>query len=89
MVGMVDPTPQKIQKLKTCKKMKRRTRFLVALLSAAFTFGVLFVTVGTDHWKRSYYHHGYHHHDDHHHRLDDGENGKKQKLEASDSDESI
>ena len=58
--------------------MKRRSRFLIGLISAVITFGILSLTVGTDHWKRYNHHrHGYYHHD-HHDRYDDAE---KSKLE--------
>ncbi len=58
--------------------MSRRNRFLIALLSAGFTFASLTVAVGTDHWKyRGHYwgHHGHHHgcYDHHHH---DGDSEK-------------
>ena len=68
--------------------MKRGQRFGVALLSAALTFGVLFVTVGTDHWERyGRYHHGhYHYYHDHH---DDGDHDrKKDRLREGDEESS-
>ncbi len=46
--------------------MRRGNRFLIALISAGITFGVLTASLGTDHWQRYHrYHHGYYHHDCH------------------------
>lgn len=64
--------------------MKKGSRFLVGLLAAGFTFAILTVSVGTDHWaKRGHY---FHHH---HHGCYDGDAPAKEKpkeqLEPSES----
>ncbi len=45
--------------------MKRRSKFLIGLFSAALTFSALTVTMGTEHWHRGYYHGHYHEHSGH------------------------
>ncbi|MEP1096957.1 MAG: hypothetical protein ABJG78_17700 [Cyclobacteriaceae bacterium] len=49
--------------------MKRRNRFLVALLSAGITFSAFTFMVGTDHWNQRGWHRHHHecyHRSDHH-----------------------
>jgi hypothetical protein len=43
--------------------MKRRSRLIVGVLAASFTFAALSISLGTDHWSKRghYYHHGWHH----------------------------
>ncbi len=56
--------------------MKKRDRFLVALLSAGISFSTFAFTVGTDHWDRyewHEYHHGCYYHNDGEHEQEERE----------------
>ena len=82
-VATVDMVGVKIQKLKMYRTMKRRSRFLTGLLSAVMTFGILSVTVGTDHWERyNHYHHGYYHHDPHDQYDDTGKSKQESDVDT-------
>ena len=52
--------------------MKKRTKIITFFTTAALTFGMLWLTLGPDHFNQRYRH--YHDHWEHHHPYDNQDN---------------
>ena len=59
--------------------MKRRNKFITAFAAAAFTFGTLWITMGSESFNRGHRHH--HGHWEHHHPCNTHDSAEMETLE--------